>query len=99
MNRDTMDTIVKMNLSIKARQTCEQALQEMAQIHSTKIEELNSFESRFKKQDEDLIRLRDLNDEYKKKLLENDHKMLSMNTIHEQELNMHEVKLEQAHEM
>lgn len=67
MNRDMMDTIVKMNLSIKARQTCEQALQEMANIHASKIEELNSFEARFKKQDEDLIRLRDLNDSYKKK--------------------------------
>lgn len=42
MNRDMMDTIVKMNLSIKARQTCEQALDEIAAIHHTKIEELQS---------------------------------------------------------
>lgn len=74
MSRDMMDTIVKMNLSIKARQTCENALQEINENYNIKNEELKSYEAVYKKQEEELVRLRDLNDEYKKKILEQDHK-------------------------
>lgn len=58
-----MDTIVKMNLSIKARQTCENALQEINENYNIKNEELKSYEAVYKKQEEELVRLRDLNDE------------------------------------
>lgn len=42
MSRDMMDTIVKMNLSIKARQTCENSLQEISDLNKQKVEELNT---------------------------------------------------------
>jgi hypothetical protein len=42
MSRDMMDTIVKMNLSIKARQTCENSLQEISDLNKQKVEELQT---------------------------------------------------------
>jgi len=99
MNRDMMDTIVKMNLSIKARQTCEQALDVLNDNLLDKEKENNTFENKFKKQEEDLIRLTDLNDEYKKKIIEQDDNMDSVKTIQIQELKLSEYKLSEAYEM